>query len=306
MWRFPNGDIRVSKADWNKPFTRTILAGGGDYDVHPEGWRRFTTREIAAVQTFPHTHEFLGSQSHRRRQVGNAVPPMLAEALLREVKKVLEESDRAELERQLNEPLVVPVFENRDLQGADEDDALVLVRECRRDTLPAPHPSRASVVSEIGTAEDERDVVVLEVRPVRPPVFGLPTTPPPLSVDAVLRRDMTPIIEQQEPENVIFIDQPEDAIATGEGRNNPIVIDDDEEEEGINVENSALSDVIEERANVENGALSGGLIVIEDDEERANIGESSALGDELIVIDDDEECISSVGGGSEVVIVLDD
>jgi len=158
--------------------------------------------------------------------------------------------------------------------------------------------------------------VVLEVRPVQPPVLQGPIIPSsllPEQVDTALRRDETPIIRQQKLENVIFINQPEDAITTGENCINPIVIDDDddgEEEESINVGNSTLSDeltVVGGRANVENSALSGGLIVIEDDEERVNIGESNALGDELIVIDD-EECIG-VGEGNEgvgFVIVLDD
>lgn len=43
--------------------------------------RRLTVKESAAVQTFPADFEFLGSKSSRYRQVGNAVPPKLAETL---------------------------------------------------------------------------------------------------------------------------------------------------------------------------------------------------------------------------------
>jgi DNA (cytosine-5)-methyltransferase 1 len=48
---------------------------------HPEETRPFTTREYARIQTFPDDWKFVGSQPSVYRQIGNAVPVNLAEAL---------------------------------------------------------------------------------------------------------------------------------------------------------------------------------------------------------------------------------
>ncbi len=48
---------------------------------HPEETRPFTTREYARIQTFPDDWEFTGSQSSIYKQIGNAVPVNMAEAL---------------------------------------------------------------------------------------------------------------------------------------------------------------------------------------------------------------------------------
>lgn len=62
--------------------------------MHPSGLRPFTPRELACLQTFPVTHDFAGSVFQKKKQIGNAVPPVLAEALLREVRKAMEKADR--------------------------------------------------------------------------------------------------------------------------------------------------------------------------------------------------------------------
>jgi DNA (cytosine-5)-methyltransferase 1 len=48
---------------------------------HPEETRPFTTREYARIQTFPDDWKFSGPQAAIYRQIGNAVPVNLAEAL---------------------------------------------------------------------------------------------------------------------------------------------------------------------------------------------------------------------------------
>lgn len=48
---------------------------------HPEETRPFTTREYARIQTFPDDWDFQGSQTSIYKQIGNAVPVNLAEAL---------------------------------------------------------------------------------------------------------------------------------------------------------------------------------------------------------------------------------
>lgn len=49
--------------------------------THPIEDRALSVREGARIQTFADTYEFVGSLSSRCRQIGNAVPPMLAHVL---------------------------------------------------------------------------------------------------------------------------------------------------------------------------------------------------------------------------------
>ncbi|CAD7705413.1 unnamed protein product [Ostreobium quekettii] len=57
---------------------------------HPEQDRIVSVRECARSQGFPDTFRFHGTVQQKHRQVGNAVPPPLATALGRELKKVIE------------------------------------------------------------------------------------------------------------------------------------------------------------------------------------------------------------------------
>ena len=51
-----------------------------------------SVRECARSQGFPDTVVFVGPVSSKHRQVGNAVPPPLAAALGRELRKALEQT----------------------------------------------------------------------------------------------------------------------------------------------------------------------------------------------------------------------
>jgi DNA (cytosine-5)-methyltransferase 1 len=51
--------------------------------------RLLTTAELAAVQTFPKAYKFAGERASRHRQIGNAVPPLLAEHVGRALMKAL-------------------------------------------------------------------------------------------------------------------------------------------------------------------------------------------------------------------------
>lgn len=68
---------------WDAPATglttRCISLSNGRYG-HPEQHRAISVREAAALQTFPDNFEFVGSLNSQARQVGNAVPVLLAEA----------------------------------------------------------------------------------------------------------------------------------------------------------------------------------------------------------------------------------
>ncbi|MDM5291707.1 DNA cytosine methyltransferase [Peribacillus simplex] len=54
-----------------------------------EFWRRLTVRECARIQTFPDYFEFKGAATHTYKQIGNAVPPVLAWHVGKSVKELL-------------------------------------------------------------------------------------------------------------------------------------------------------------------------------------------------------------------------
>jgi DNA (cytosine-5)-methyltransferase 1 len=56
---------------------------------HPIKNRPLTIRESARIQTFPDTYEFAGSVSSQYKQIGNAVPVVLAYKLGRSIIKCL-------------------------------------------------------------------------------------------------------------------------------------------------------------------------------------------------------------------------
>jgi DNA (cytosine-5)-methyltransferase 1 len=66
------------------------IAKDGYWYIHPEQPRTLSIREAARVQTFPDDFRFAGQPSHRYRQIGNAVPPLLAEAVGEEVRRAIE------------------------------------------------------------------------------------------------------------------------------------------------------------------------------------------------------------------------
>ncbi len=57
----------------------TITGAATREFIHPVEDRPLTNRECARVQTFPDTFEFVGTGSQRIQQIGNAIPPKLAQ-----------------------------------------------------------------------------------------------------------------------------------------------------------------------------------------------------------------------------------
>lgn len=74
---------KMRRIRWDKPAPTIVahLAKDGYMFIHPFSNRTITVREAARFQSFPDSFEFLGSMASQFRQVGNAVPPILAEAL---------------------------------------------------------------------------------------------------------------------------------------------------------------------------------------------------------------------------------
>lgn len=71
----------------------TIDTGHNVY-FHPTFNRVPTIRESARIQSFPDDFVFTGKKGQQFRQVGNAVPPMLAEALAKAIMEVIEKNEK--------------------------------------------------------------------------------------------------------------------------------------------------------------------------------------------------------------------
>ena len=78
------------RLDRNKIST-TMVPGHNAFPIHPTLNRTLTAREAARIQTFPDTHIFFGTRQEQCIQVGNAVPPKMAEPFITKIKKYIEE-----------------------------------------------------------------------------------------------------------------------------------------------------------------------------------------------------------------------
>lgn len=87
---YPRFKQRI-RLHWNKP-SPTQVSGGIRPQFqfgHPECARGLTVRERCRIQSFPDDFVILGGTVQGRVQTGNAVPPLLAKAIAKEVRKIL-------------------------------------------------------------------------------------------------------------------------------------------------------------------------------------------------------------------------
>jgi DNA (cytosine-5)-methyltransferase 1 len=80
---------RLSRGELSRTITAHIARDGYSY-IHPVQHRTLSVREAARIQTFPDWFRFAGEPSHRYRQIGNAVPVLMAESLGRALNDSLE------------------------------------------------------------------------------------------------------------------------------------------------------------------------------------------------------------------------
>ena len=89
---FPDKFFRLN---WKYP-SRTIVAHlskDGNSFIHPKQNRSLTVREAARVQSFPDDYIFMGGRTSQFKQVGNAVPPLLAYIISKFFMKMMKEGE---------------------------------------------------------------------------------------------------------------------------------------------------------------------------------------------------------------------
>lgn len=103
--------------------------------THPYFDRALSPREAARLQTFPDTYEFDGNLSSICRQIGNAVPPLLAHVLASSIAEAVLGEEQAEALH----PAPTPVKPAAALPAPPPSDGRTrrrMTRQARRDTKP--------------------------------------------------------------------------------------------------------------------------------------------------------------------------
>lgn len=80
---------RLTKEMIAPTITRWVFHPGSGRWGHPVDIRTLTIREVARIQSFPDDYEFVGSYTDQAGQLGNAVPPLLAQAIVNHMKNQL-------------------------------------------------------------------------------------------------------------------------------------------------------------------------------------------------------------------------
>ena len=77
----------------NQP-SKAITSGANSEFIHPTEDRPLTLRECARLQTFPDNFRFMGTLAEKAMLIGNAVPPLLAERIVRHLLAAMHRPER--------------------------------------------------------------------------------------------------------------------------------------------------------------------------------------------------------------------
>ena len=94
--KFANADLTPGQAwgrsfrtlEWDEP-SWSVAYGHREVHVHPDAKRRLSIFEAMLLQSFPKRYELTGTLSAQIKQVSDAVPPQLAEAVAKSVARAL-------------------------------------------------------------------------------------------------------------------------------------------------------------------------------------------------------------------------
>jgi len=93
---------------WVVEYHRHLRGGGAPCSSVPSSLRRITVQEAAAIQTFPPEMEFVGPLTTQYRQIGNAVPPMLAYHVAEALKGSLDGAEEPTKEVEADQLTLLP------------------------------------------------------------------------------------------------------------------------------------------------------------------------------------------------------
>lgn len=85
-----------AKLWWERPsttITRNFACPSSSRCIHPRDSRAMSIREGARLQGFPDDYMFYGSDSMKRLEIGNAVPPLLSMAIAKEMSRAMKKYD---------------------------------------------------------------------------------------------------------------------------------------------------------------------------------------------------------------------
>lgn len=81
-----------AKLWWDRPsttITRNFACPSSSRCIHPRDSRAMSIREGARLQSFPDDYQFYGTDSMKRLEIGNAVPPLLSVAIAKQMLKAI-------------------------------------------------------------------------------------------------------------------------------------------------------------------------------------------------------------------------
>lgn len=88
---YGNTYARLNPNEPGMTITRNFACISSSRCIHPFLNRGLTAREAARIQSYPDNYIFLGSKTDIHMQIGNSVPPILAEKIAGTIKEMLEE-----------------------------------------------------------------------------------------------------------------------------------------------------------------------------------------------------------------------